>query len=64
MKREAEEWIRIAEEDLRAAVQLMQVPLYRMVCYHAQQLTLSLVPITNHDYYGPDAPQRIFSESS
>lgn len=37
MKRETEEWIKIAEEDLQAAEHLIKVSLYRMVCYHAQQ---------------------------
>ena len=38
MKRETEEWIRIAEEDLEAAEHLSETSLYRMVCYHSQQV--------------------------
>lgn len=37
MKRETEEWIKIAEEELEAAEHLFEASLYRMVCYHAQQ---------------------------
>jgi HEPN domain-containing protein len=37
MKREAEEWIKIGEEELQAAEHLFEASLYRMVCYHAQQ---------------------------
>jgi len=37
MKRETEEWIKIAEEDFQAAEHLFERSLFRMVCYHAQQ---------------------------
>lgn len=37
MKRETEEWIKIAKEDLQAAEHLFGASLHRMVCYHAQQ---------------------------
>jgi HEPN domain-containing protein len=37
MKREAEEWIKIGEEELQAAEHLFEASLFRMVCYHAQQ---------------------------
>jgi HEPN domain-containing protein len=37
MKKETEEWIRIAIEDFQAAKYLLEKSLYRMVCYHAQQ---------------------------
>jgi HEPN domain-containing protein len=37
MKRETEEWIKIAKEELQAAEHLFETSLYRMVCYHAQQ---------------------------
>jgi len=37
MKRETEEWLKIAEEDFQAAEHLFAISLFRMVCYHAQQ---------------------------
>lgn len=37
MKKEAEEWLRIAGEELRSAEFLQERFLYRMVCYHAEQ---------------------------
>lgn len=37
MKRETEEWLKIAEEDFQAAEHLFKISLFRMVCYHAQQ---------------------------
>ena len=37
MKRETEEWIKIAEEDLQSAEYLLEKSLFRMACYHAQQ---------------------------
>ncbi|MCI2424425.1 HEPN domain-containing protein [Candidatus Acetothermia bacterium] len=37
MKRETEEWLKIAEEELQAAEHLFKASLYRMVCYHTQQ---------------------------
>lgn len=37
MKRETEEWLKIAEEDFHAAEHLFERSLFRMVCYHAQQ---------------------------
>jgi len=37
MRKEAEEWLRIAHEDLQSAEYLFEKRLFRMVCYHAQQ---------------------------
>lgn len=37
MKRETEEWGKIAEEDFCAAEHLFEKSLFRMVCYHSQQ---------------------------
>lgn len=37
MKRETQEWVKIAEEELESAEYLFVGGLYRMVCYHAQQ---------------------------
>jgi HEPN domain-containing protein len=37
MRKEAEEWLRIAEEELQSAEYLFEKQLYRMVCYHSQQ---------------------------
>jgi len=37
MRKETEEWFRIASEDLESADALMERKLFRMVCYHAQQ---------------------------
>lgn len=37
MKKEAEEWARIAMEELQSAEYLCEKSLFRMVCYHAQQ---------------------------
>jgi HEPN domain-containing protein len=37
MKRETEEWLKIAEEELQAAEHLFEASLHRMVCYHTQQ---------------------------
>lgn len=37
MKRETEEWLKIALEDFEAARCLFVEGLYRMVCYHSQQ---------------------------
>lgn len=37
MRRETEEWLRIAHEEYRSAGILLKEGLYRMVCYHAQQ---------------------------
>jgi HEPN domain-containing protein len=37
MKRETEEWLKIAEEDFQAAEHLFGISLFRMVGYHAQQ---------------------------
>jgi HEPN domain-containing protein len=35
MRKETEEWFRIASEDLESADALMERKLFRMVCYHA-----------------------------
>lgn len=37
MKKETEEWLKIATEDYQAAQCLFNESLYRMTCYHAQQ---------------------------
>lgn len=37
MKRETEEWLKIAFEDFKASEFLFEEGLYRMVCYHCQQ---------------------------
>lgn len=37
MKRETEEWLKIAFEDFKAAESLFEDGLYRVVCYHCQQ---------------------------
>jgi len=37
MKKETEEWLKIAFEDYDAAKCLFERELYRMVCYHCQQ---------------------------
>jgi HEPN domain-containing protein len=37
MKRETEEWLKLANEDLQSAECLFEKRLLRMVCYHAQQ---------------------------
>ncbi len=37
MKKEPEEWTKIAIEDFQAAKYLYEKSLFRMVCYHAQQ---------------------------
>ena len=37
MKRETEEWLKIALEEYKSAMYLFEKGLYRMVCYHAQQ---------------------------
>ncbi len=37
MKRETEEWIKIAKEDIQSAEYLFDKFLFRMACYHAQQ---------------------------
>lgn len=37
MKRETNEWLKIALEDLQSAEILFENDIYRMVCYHSQQ---------------------------
>lgn len=37
MRKETEEWVIIAEEELQSAEYLLGKSLFRMVCYHAQQ---------------------------
>lgn len=37
MKRETEEWLKIALEDYKSAEYLLKEGLYRMACYHSQQ---------------------------
>jgi HEPN domain-containing protein len=37
MKKETEEWLRIAEEEFVSAQILLKEGVFRMVCYHAQQ---------------------------
>lgn len=43
MKKETQEWMRIAGEDLEAAKYLLERGLHRMVCYHAQQAVEKLL---------------------
>lgn len=43
MRKETEEWIKIAREDLQSAEYLFEKSLYRMVCYHAQQAVEKLL---------------------
>ncbi|MBU1121414.1 MAG: HEPN domain-containing protein [Candidatus Omnitrophica bacterium] len=38
MKKETEEWLKIAFEDYKSAKLLYEEKLYRMVCYHSQQM--------------------------
>lgn len=38
MKKETEEWLKIALEDYESAKYLHKKRLYRMVCYHSQQM--------------------------
>ena len=37
MKKETEDWLKIAHEEYEAAKYLLEKELYRMVCYHGQQ---------------------------
>jgi len=37
MRKEAEEWLKIAWEELQSAEYLFEKKLFRMVCYHSQQ---------------------------
>ena len=37
MRRETEEWLKLANENLQSAEYLFEKRLFRMVCYHAQQ---------------------------
>jgi len=37
MRRETEEWLKLANEDLQSAECLFEKRLFRMVCFHAQQ---------------------------
>jgi HEPN domain-containing protein len=37
MRKESNEWVKIAREDFQSAECLFDKSLYRMVCYHAQQ---------------------------
>lgn len=37
MKKESEEWFKIAVEDFQSAGYLLEKSLFRMVCYHSQQ---------------------------
>jgi HEPN domain-containing protein len=37
MRRETEEWLKLASEDLQSAECLFEERLFRMVCFHAQQ---------------------------
>ena len=51
MKRETEEWIKIAEEDFQSAEYLFERSLFRMVCYHAQQVVEKILKavLTEHE---------------
>jgi HEPN domain-containing protein len=37
MRKEAEQWLKIAKEELQSAEYLFEKRLFRMVCYHSQQ---------------------------
>ena len=37
MRKEAEAWLKIADEEFQSAAHLFEKHLFRMVCYHAQQ---------------------------
>ncbi|MEW6115553.1 MAG: HEPN domain-containing protein [Nitrospirota bacterium] len=43
MRKETEEWVKIAGEDLQSAEYLFEKSLYRMACYHAQQAVEKLL---------------------
>ncbi|MDA8325327.1 MAG: HEPN domain-containing protein [Nitrospiraceae bacterium] len=43
MRKETEEWVKIADEDLQSAEYLFEKSLYRMACYHAQQTVEKLL---------------------
>lgn len=51
MRKETEEWLRIAHEEYQAARALIKEDLYRMVCYHAQQTVEKLLKaiLTEHE---------------
>ena len=51
MRRETEEWLRIAYEEYQSANVLIKEGLYRMVCYHAQQTVEKMLKaiLTEHE---------------
>lgn len=51
MKKETEEWIKIAVEDFQSAKHLLEKSLFRMVCYHSQQAVEKLAKaiLVQHD---------------
>jgi HEPN domain-containing protein len=51
MRRETEEWLRIAYEEYQSANVLLKEDLYRMVCYHAQQTVEKMLKamLTEHE---------------
>lgn len=51
MRKEAEEWVRIAIEDLQSAECLFERSLCRMVCYHSQQTVEKILKavLTGHE---------------
>jgi len=51
MRRETEEWLRIAYEEYQSASILIKEGLYRMVCYHAQQTVEKMLKaiLTEHE---------------
>lgn len=51
MKKESDEWAKIALEDFQSAGYLFDKSLYRMVCYHSQQAVEKILKaiLTEHD---------------
>lgn len=51
MRKESNEWVKIATEDFRSAEYLFDKSLYRMVCYHAQQAVEKILKaiLTEHE---------------
>ncbi len=43
MKKETQEWLKIADEEYKAATHLYKRELFRMVCYHSQQTAEKLL---------------------
>ncbi len=51
MRKESNEWVKIATEDFQSAEYLFDRTLYRMVCYHAQQAVEKVLKaiLTEHE---------------